>query len=56
MRANEPTTTVAIRPETASQFNDLKKELDKQKPYRVTADVLLQMLINAFTGNKADIL
>lgn len=56
MRANEPTTTVAISPDTATQFNELKKEMDKQKPYRVTADLLLQMLINAFTGNKADVL
>ena len=53
MTRNRPTTTMAIQPETAADFNKLKDELNKESTYRVTADVLLKMLIQAFTKNGA---
>lgn len=51
MRQYEPITTVAIKPETAADFNKLKNKLNEQVPFRVTADVLIKILIKTFTKN-----
>ena len=51
MSRKRPTTSVAIQPDTARDFNKLKDEVNQKVPYRITADLLLKMLIEAFTKN-----
>ena len=42
---------LSIQPNTARDFNKLKDDVNQKVPYRITSDLLLKMLIEAFTKN-----